>query len=347
MPFKENSPQPQKVLITGISGFVGAHVAKTFLDNGWEVIGTVRSAEKGESLLDLPGFSSFAKDGKIKFAVVEDISKADFNPILCGVDALAHTASPFHFDGKKFSDYAGPAIEGTLNVLKAAQGFPRIKAVVVTSSFVSVVDHTEPPEKQGGRVYSEADWLPITYEAADASTDSSLWYCASKKLAEEAAWRVKEAGAPWNLATICPPMIFGPVIHTENLSGLNESSRQLYDLFAGNTHGEVPPTRFPCLSDVRDVAEAHYQAISRMASGRFIVASGVYDNQRIVDTIRQKIPHASGQVPTGRPGKHYRPEEVYALNSDKAKIELGIRIREFDEIIVDTVQNYIDLGARF
>ena len=58
--------------------------------------------------------------------------------------------------------------------------------MVVTSSFVSVVDHTVAPEQQGGRVYSEADWLPVTYEAAEASTDSALWYCASKKLAEEA-----------------------------------------------------------------------------------------------------------------------------------------------------------------
>ena len=95
------------------------------------------------------------------------------------------------------------------------------------------------------------------------------------------------------------------------------------------------------------MAEAHYQAIVRMASGRFIVASGVYDNQRIVDTIRQKIPQASEQVPNGQPGKHYRPEEVYALDSSKAKRELGIRIRELDEIIVDTVHNYIDLGTRF
>jgi nucleoside-diphosphate-sugar epimerase len=97
---------------------------------------------------------------------------------------------------------------------------------------------------------------------------------------------------------------------------------------------------------VRDVAEAHYQAISRMASGRFIVASGVYDNQRIVDTIRKSFPASSDQVPIGRPGKHYRPEEVYALDSSKSKRELGIRIRQFDEIIVDTVQNYIDLGAQ-
>jgi nucleoside-diphosphate-sugar epimerase len=28
-----------RVLITGISGFLGGHVAKLFKDNGWEVIG--------------------------------------------------------------------------------------------------------------------------------------------------------------------------------------------------------------------------------------------------------------------------------------------------------------------
>ncbi|PLW42591.1 hypothetical protein PCASD_05263 [Puccinia coronata f. sp. avenae] len=338
-------PPEKKVLITGISGFVGAHVAKAFLDHGWIVIGTVRDAQKGTSLLKLPVFSQFAKERKIEFTVVEDISTADFKSVLSGVDALAHTASPFHFDGQKFTDYANPAIEGTIKILKAAQEFPQIKAVVVTSSFVSVVDHTVPPEKQGGKVYSGSDWLPITYESAEASNNSALWYCASKKLAEEAAWKIKNEGAPWTLATICPPMIFGPVIHTGNLSGLNESSRQLYELFAGKTGGVVPPTRFPCLSDVRDVAAAHYQAISRMASGRFIVASGVYDNQRIVDTIRQKFPKDCEQVPFGKPGNHYHPEDVYALDSSKTEKELRIKIRKFDDIIVDTVQNYLELGA--
>lgn len=140
-------------------------------------------------------------------------------------------------------------------------------------------------------------------------------------------------------------MTYEHQIHTGSLEGLNESSRQLYELFAGKTGGKVPATRFPCLSDVRDVAEAHYQAVSRTASGRFIVASGVYDNQRIVDTIRQRFPDYSKRPPVGNPGSHYRQNDVYALNSARARKELGILIREFEEIVVDTVQSYIDMEA--
>jgi nucleoside-diphosphate-sugar epimerase len=89
---------------------VGAHVAKAFLDHGWIVIGTVRDAQKGTSLLKLPVFSQFAKERKIEFTVVEDISTADFKSVLSGVDALAHTASPFHFDGQKFTDYGARTV---------------------------------------------------------------------------------------------------------------------------------------------------------------------------------------------------------------------------------------------
>lgn len=334
---------PKTVLVTGISGFVGSHVAKAFLDRDWIVVGTVRSAKKGDDLFRQPAFAKAAEEKRIRYVVVEDLVSSDIRPAMEGVDALAHTASPFHFDGTKFADYAEPAIKGTSNVLEAAKEFSQIKAVVVTSSFVAIVNR-EPPTKQAHRVYTEEDWLPIGYEEAEAQTNPGVWYCASKKFAEKKAWEIKESGASWSMATICPPMIFGPVIHTTDLNGLNESSGQLYRLLSGQTkQGEIPETVFPACSDVRDVAEAHVEAIIQQSTGRFLISSSEYDNQRVVDFIRERFPKASGRAPIGNPGKHYLREEIYRLDPKKAVSTFGLKIKTFDQVFGDTIEQYLDI----
>jgi nucleoside-diphosphate-sugar epimerase len=106
------------VLITGINGFVAIHTAVKYLENGWNVRGTVRSSDKGDKALALPVFKQY-KD-KINYVVVEDLIEGDFTEALNGVDAVAHCASPWHFNGKKWSEYRDPAVKGTTNVLEQA-----------------------------------------------------------------------------------------------------------------------------------------------------------------------------------------------------------------------------------
>jgi nucleoside-diphosphate-sugar epimerase len=106
------------VLITGINGFVAVHTAVKYLENGWNVRGTVRSADKGDKALALPCFKQY-KD-KVDYVIVEDLIKGDFSEALKGVDAIAHCASPWHFNGKKWAEYRDPAVKGTTNVLEQA-----------------------------------------------------------------------------------------------------------------------------------------------------------------------------------------------------------------------------------
>ena len=41
---------PAKVVVTGTNGYLGAWVARNFLEHGYHVRGTVRSASKGDEL---------------------------------------------------------------------------------------------------------------------------------------------------------------------------------------------------------------------------------------------------------------------------------------------------------
>ena len=103
-----------------------------------------------------------------------------------------------------------PAYIGTTGILKSIKkSAPTVKRVVITSSFASIVDPSKGnwPE----HTYSEADWNPMTKE--DALQSPQAGYRASKTFAEKGAWDFLEKEKPnFSIATICPPLVFGPIV---------------------------------------------------------------------------------------------------------------------------------------
>jgi nucleoside-diphosphate-sugar epimerase len=85
---------PAKVLVTGANGYLATWVLKKYLESGYSVRGTVRSLSKSAFLTDKFGHYG----DRFELVVVEDITKdSAFEEAVKGVDAIAHTASPFHF----------------------------------------------------------------------------------------------------------------------------------------------------------------------------------------------------------------------------------------------------------
>lgn len=107
-----------KVLLTGGSGFIAAHVLDILLQHGHSVITTVRSEEKAENIK-----KAHPQAGdKLQTRIVKDIAvEGAFDEAVKsieGLDAVIHTASPFHFnvtDVKK--DLLDPAIIGMWDFL--------------------------------------------------------------------------------------------------------------------------------------------------------------------------------------------------------------------------------------
>ncbi|KAG8762779.1 methylglyoxal reductase (NADPH-dependent) gre2 [Ceratobasidium sp. 428] len=113
---------PATVLVTGASGFIAIWVCKAFLEAGYTVRGTVRSASKGDYLVDL------LKSDKFSYVIVEDIAKdGAFDEAVKGVDAVAHTASPFHFEADDPQELIEPAVKGTVGITLLLQGSTRRK----------------------------------------------------------------------------------------------------------------------------------------------------------------------------------------------------------------------------
>jgi nucleoside-diphosphate-sugar epimerase len=125
------------------------------------------------------------------------------------MDAIEHTASPFHFNASDPKDLIDPAVKGTTGVLESiVKHAPHVKRVVVTSS-VAAVWYSLPEPK----VFSEEDWNEASVREVEQKGKSAPGgdiYRASKTLAEKAAWQFHaqhKDRVQWDLVVINPPIV--------------------------------------------------------------------------------------------------------------------------------------------
>ncbi|KAL4935564.1 hypothetical protein BDV06DRAFT_206733 [Aspergillus oleicola] len=345
------APQDQIILITGASGFLASHVVNYFLGAGYQVRGTVRSAATAEKVRQtFPQYMS-----QLTFAVVEDVAKPGaFDTAVKGVHGVIHTAAPFQVFGVEDNerDLLKPAIDGTLNILKSVHEFaPQVTRVVLTSSFAAMADISK--GKWPGHVYSELDWNPTPYEVAAAKgAPAGLAYSTAKSLAERAAWDFVKRNKPnFDIATIMPPMIYGPNINaTSDLAKLNTSSMDIYRLMSpqSKSSNPVPENMFWSFVDVRDVAEAHLRAYQVAESGgeRFFICKGNFTYQQFVDVLRANLPEIKDRVPVGVPETGEVPSDVYTVDTSKSQKILGLKYRPMEETIVDAARSLLKLEAK-
>ncbi|EXJ57963.1 dihydroflavonol-4-reductase [Cladophialophora yegresii CBS 114405] len=333
-----------RVLLTGGSGFIAAHCVDFLLQHGHSVVFTVRSDEKGQKILknhpDQP-------KNKLSYVIVGDIAKEDaFDEAVKSdppFEGVLHTASPFHFnvtDPKK--DLLDPAIIGTTGILKAVKkNAPTVKRIVITSSFAAILNATSQE-----KVYSEKNWNPITEEEAIQNPANA--YRASKTFAERAAWEFVEKEKPnFDIATINPPLVLGPVVHYLNsLDSINTSNERVRNMIQGRTkESGLPPTGVFIWVDVRDVALAHVKALEVPEAGgkRFFVTAGHYSNADIAGIIKKNFPHLADKLPAEI--KSDKPADVYDIDNSRSKQMLRLKYRTLEESITDTVKSLLEVGA--
>ena len=251
----------KKVFVTGVSGYIGLHCVKTLLEKGYNVTGSVRTAEKEDEVISTLQSASVSIEN-LSFARLDLNSDDGWDAALTDYDFVMHLASPFTIENpKNDSDMLAPAIDGTLRVLKSAKK-NGVKRVVLTSSTVAIM---------GGRktgVITPEDWT-------DLNSKNLNTYFKSKTLAEQAAWNFIEnqsGGHKLELVSINPGGVFGPPLGT-NVSGASMS--MMVKILEGKTP-MVPNMSFPMV-DVRDVAYLHVAALTepKAANQRFIATEKV------------------------------------------------------------------------
>ncbi|KAI0970723.1 putative NAD dependent epimerase/dehydratase [Xylaria arbuscula] len=338
-----------KVLLTGGSGFIATHILQLLLNRGHEVVTTVRTEEKAKIIRDA------YPDAKLTVVLIPDIAvPGAFDEVARtpGLEYVQHTASPFHFKFKDPKELLDPAINGTTSILEALKKYaPNVKRVIITSSFAAILDASKFGDST--KAWSEADWNPNTYEEGISGPPGTT-YRVSKTLAEKAAWDFKEKEKPsFDIATINPPFVFGPVVHhLASLADINTSNGNLVALIVGRWKSEIPPTGVHLWVDVRDVAKAHVEAQERPEAGgnRFFVTAGLFSNKEIVPIVRKNFPQLADKLPEdGVQGGDYpggSVDNVYKYDNSKATTQLGIDWISLEKSVVDTIGSLLAVGAK-
>lgn len=129
------------VLVTGGSGFVGAHSIIAAVNQGYKVRTTLRSLKRTDEVRSMlrDGGLTEEQAGAVEF-VSADLSKDEGWEDACkGCTYVLHVASPFPPSAPKHEDdLIIPAREGTLRVLRASKKAGSVKRVVVTSSLAAI-----------------------------------------------------------------------------------------------------------------------------------------------------------------------------------------------------------------
>jgi dihydroflavonol-4-reductase len=250
----------KKVLLTGISGYIGNHCAVELLKHGYSVRGSVRSLSKSQKVIDAIKKEVDPKDN-LEFCELNLLSDVGWDAAMKDCEYVLHVASPFiNSEPKDENEYIRPAVDGTMRALRAAKK-AGVKRVVLTSSMVSML----------GDSAQSMDVTPETWTNVDAKNTSA--YSKSKTLAEKAAWDFIHAqtdATPMELTVVNPGPVFGPSL-SGDLSGTSMT------MFKQMLTGKMPmvPQAGINMSDVRDIAKIHVLALeNEKANGkRFIVTT--------------------------------------------------------------------------
>jgi len=218
-----------KALVTGGTGFVGAHVVRALLEAGHTPRVLKRTTSRMEALEGLQGYEPFVGDV---------LDPASLIPAMEGCEWVFHVAAVSDYWRQPVDWLYKVNVEGTRHVLAAAKQ-AGVRRLVFTSSAAAI-----------GR---RADGFPADETVTFNQSPAEFPYAHSKFLAEIEVFKAVIDGL--DAVIVNPAVVIGPGDVYQGAGSL------LIEMARGHLPG-IPPGGVT-LIDVRDVAAAHLAAAER------------------------------------------------------------------------------------
>eukprot|EP01022_Parablepharisma_sp_SALTPOND_P017447 TRINITY_DN2786_c0_g1_i1.p1 TRINITY_DN2786_c0_g1~~TRINITY_DN2786_c0_g1_i1.p1 ORF type:complete len:376 (-),score=53.41 TRINITY_DN2786_c0_g1_i1:101-1228(-) len=329
-----------KVLVTGVTGFLASHIAHRLLEKGYLVRGTVRDKSNSSKLTPL---KQLPHQDRLEIFEANLLSPQEiWDEAVAGCDYVIHAASPFPLEmPKDESIVIKPAVNGVKVVLQACSRTESVKAVVVTSSGLAIIDVQQP----AGKKYTEEDW---------GNLENNTAYAKSKVLAEKEAWEFYNSlgkDRRFRMTVINPAYILGPTL----LNSIATSGEFIRKILTGELK-QIPKLYFSVV-DVRDVALAHVAAMETpsMDGKRYICApeSGLwleefamilkeefekYGYQIYTEVMKECPIKDKTQVLYVRWGK------PFSMSNERIVKELGMNFIDPKKAVIDMAWSFIKQG---
>ncbi|XP_073026156.1 phenylacetaldehyde reductase-like [Primulina eburnea] len=302
------------VCVTGASGYIASWLVKLLLQRGYTVKATVRNLNDLNKVAHLKEFEG--AEERLHLFEANLIEDGSFDSAVHGCEGVFHTASPAFLETTNpQAELIEPAVKGTLNVLKSCSKESSVRRVVLTSSVAAVTFNFR---SKGPEVIVDETWFsdPVFCE------EIKSWYCLSKTLAEEAAWKFSEENGI-DLVVINPGYTIGPLLQPT----LNYTSEAFLNLIKGK--GGFPSYRFV---DVRDVAQAHILGFEKpSASGRYLLVERSLTCSEALEILQKIYPSMDvPKIPAGDP--------TYKVCNKRAQ-DLGIIFTPFEVSLKDMIES--------
>lgn len=344
------------VAVTGANGFIGSHVCKKLLEDGFQVRAVVRDptdASKVDHLLALP-----RADSNLQCVKGDLLQPGGYDEAFAGVVAVVHTAAVVEVLDNKDAEnrIVRPAVEGTKNTIAAARK-AGVQRLVMTSSVAAVQSPLGLPDEH---TYTEEDWNGWStvgsdpYGYAKTQQERLLWDALSSPLWGSSA----EAPATTSLDAVAihPSVTLGPALtkaHTKSSTVL------VREVLYGNKMNNYNTS----FVDVRDVAAAVSAALRSAAAGgqRFIVTGdeGPMSTLDLGPVAQRVLPQ---YVCAGRPAhslwllwllarigfvtafQESQFSRKFFFSNARVKSVLGVQPRSLDETVKDAALAMIENG---
>ncbi len=230
------------VLLTGASGFLGAHTVQHLLEAGHHVRAFVRTPARLDEALRPLGLSS--DDERIEVAKGDMTDVAAVRDAVQGCESVVHAAATYSFRRRDAEVMLRDNTAGTRSVLEAGRD-AGCRTLVHVSSTVALT-------RRGGVVLDERSPVGPGHGP----------YSRSKAASELIAREMQEAGDP--VTIVNPGGVLGP--HDPYLGESNEIVLQLLQ-------GKLPvfPRGRAPYVDVRDTAAVLTAAVDHQPGGRYVV----------------------------------------------------------------------------
>jgi nucleoside-diphosphate-sugar epimerase len=319
------------VLVTGGSGFIGAHCILQLLNAGYRARTTVRSLQREADVRAMLRTGGADPGDRLSFVAADLGGDSGWREAVAGCEYVLHVASPLPPKPPKHEDdLIVPAREGALRVLRAARD-AGVRRVVLTSSFAAIGYGHKPQAEP----FNETDWT-------DLNGNDLTAYTKSKTIAERAAWDfIAAEGGALDFSVVNPVGVFGPVLGPDYSASILLVQRMMDGALPG-----CPKLHFGAV-DVRDVADLHLRAMTDPAAKgeRFLATAGDFMSMvEIAAVLPNWLLHLAALRDPAI--KLILPElgKVKNATGEKARRILGWTPRSNEDSLIATAESLIRLG---
>ncbi|KAL4791909.1 NAD(P)-binding protein [Aspergillus venezuelensis] len=267
-------PIDGKILITGVTGYIGFKTLLIALERGYTIRALVRKEEHPNLTSKSTSIAKASKTAKLELTVVPDFLEQDavFNA-LQGITGIIHLASPLAVQTEKYEeDIIRPAVSRVTTFLEAARRVETVKRVVVTPSCVTLIPFEWNMNPDSERFYTSSDMNP-TLTFTPSSPMEAYWL--SKALARRAVRDftsscTKHPKPAFDTVQLLSGVVIGP---EDRLIPSESNKYPSSPMLAGTRAAVLAPaltadlnSAFPYVTvpaHVYDVARAHVDALDR------------------------------------------------------------------------------------